>query len=65
MKPNVERYFINDNAWDEIADIIVPRASASSCCHGDYVYLFCGLTGSNVNLRVCNMIERMSLTGLK
>ena len=65
MQKKVERYFINDNSWKEIADINVPRASASSCCHRDYIYLFCGLTGKIANHTVINTIERMSLTDVK
>ena len=38
----VERYLIKEDSWDELADLNVARFAASSCCHGDYIYLFCG-----------------------
>ena len=38
----VERYLIEEDSWDELADLNVARKSASSCCHNDYIYIFCG-----------------------
>ena len=45
-----------------MADLNVPRVSASSICHGNYIYLFCG--ENNFDLYF-NSFERISLTGLQ
>ena len=45
-----------------MADLNIPRSEASSICHKDYIYIFCGMTTNNAYL---NSFERISLTSLQ
>ena len=47
---NVEAYQLNKFSWAKsgLADLNIPRHQASSCCHKDCVYIFCGSQFINI-----------------
>ena len=58
----VEQNHLEKDKWDQVADLNVARSDASSICHGDFIYIFCGRTNGNIFL---NSFERMSVNGLE
>ena len=41
-KKNVEIYNVESDYWDVAPEIKQARSRASSCCHDNFVYIFCG-----------------------
>ena len=54
LSKTVEKYNVRANVWQGLPDMIVPRAQASSCILGDFLYVFGGIGGKST-------IERLNL----
>ena len=50
----VEKYNVRANVWQNLPDLVVPRAQASGCIMGDFLYVFGGIGGQST-------IERLNL----
>ena len=57
----VELYRLDANIWEDFPDLVTERSRASSCCHGSYVYVFCGLS-TNGSI---NTVERVAVEALQ
>ena len=58
----MELYRLQTRRWSSLPNLNIARQSASSCCHGGYIYTFGGRTTGN---DVTNSIERLSISHLQ
>ena len=62
----VERFNLKSRIWTTLTELQVARNEASSCNHGDYLYIFGGLIGTDDNFDEIrtDSIERLNLSHL-
>lgn len=59
-----EKYNVRANIWQTLPELIVPRAKASGCIIGDFLYVFGGV-GSSSSIERLNLKLNMVRTGDK
>ena len=58
----VELYHIKQRRWSSLPDLQFARSEASSCCVGDNIYIFGGITCSNAKIIHVTKIEKLNLS---
>ena len=62
----VERYLINENTWDRLANLNIGRGGHSSCLHNDHIYVFGGTKPScRPSDLLINSFEKLNLADLR
>ena len=59
-----EKFNVKANVWQSMPDLVVPRAKASGCIIGDFLYVFGGV-GSSATIERFNLKMNMVRTGDK
>ena len=58
----VEIFYYEMGMWNDFPNLKEGRSRASSCRHGDFIYVFCGFLWEG---EACSTIERMSLRAMQ